>query len=113
MDCNSNRCFFRQLISGRPAQEYNRRKKRKGSFWQDRYHATAIQKKNEFQRQEKWTSSIAVGSKEFSEKIKKELGYKAAGRSIIEDDNDWTLREKFNAYSRIQGPKMANIEKKR
>ena len=31
-----------QLIAGRTAQEYNRRKKRKGAFWEDRYHATAI-----------------------------------------------------------------------
>ena len=32
-----------QLLAGRTGQEYNQRKKRKGAFWQDRYHATAIQ----------------------------------------------------------------------
>ena len=32
-----------QLIAGRTAQEYNIRKKRKGAFWEDRYHATAVQ----------------------------------------------------------------------
>ena len=32
-----------QLIAGRTAQEFNIRKKRKGAFWEDRYHATAIQ----------------------------------------------------------------------
>jgi len=31
-----------QLIAGRVAQEYNQRKGRKGAFWEDRYHATAI-----------------------------------------------------------------------
>ena len=31
-----------QLVAGRVAQEYNLRKKRKGSFWEDRYHATAV-----------------------------------------------------------------------
>jgi putative transposase len=31
-----------QLLEGRTAQEYNIRKKRKGAFWEDRYHATAI-----------------------------------------------------------------------
>ena len=31
-----------QLIAGRTAQEYNLRKKRKGAFWEDRYHATVI-----------------------------------------------------------------------
>lgn len=33
-----------QLIAGRMAQEYNQRKKRRGAFWEDRYHATAIDK---------------------------------------------------------------------
>ena len=32
-----------QYVAGRLAQEYNRRKNRKGAFWEDRYHATAIE----------------------------------------------------------------------
>jgi putative transposase len=32
-----------QLIAGRSAQEYNQRKDRQGAFWEDRYHATAIE----------------------------------------------------------------------
>jgi putative transposase len=32
-----------QLVAGRVGQEYNQRKGRKGAFWEDRYHATAIQ----------------------------------------------------------------------
>ena len=32
-----------QLIAGRTGQEYNQRKQRKGAFWEDRYHATAIE----------------------------------------------------------------------
>ncbi len=35
-----------QLIAGRTAQEFNTRKKRKGSFWEDRYHATAVDTDN-------------------------------------------------------------------
>lgn len=31
-----------QLIAGRTAQEYNRRKSRRGAFWEDRYFATAV-----------------------------------------------------------------------
>jgi putative transposase len=31
-----------QLIAGRTAQDYNRRKHRLGAYWQDRYHATAV-----------------------------------------------------------------------
>ena len=32
-----------QLLSSRTGQEYNQRKKRKGAFWEDRYHATIIE----------------------------------------------------------------------
>jgi REP element-mobilizing transposase RayT len=32
-----------QLIAGRIAQEYNERKGRHGAFWEDRYHATAVE----------------------------------------------------------------------
>jgi putative transposase len=32
-----------QLIAGRTGQEYNQRKVRAGAFWEDRYHATAIE----------------------------------------------------------------------
>ena len=32
-----------QLIAGRTAREFNRRKGRVGAYWEDRYHATAIE----------------------------------------------------------------------
>ena len=32
-----------QLIAGRTAQEFNQRKNRKGAYWEDRYHATAVE----------------------------------------------------------------------
>ena len=32
-----------QLIAGRTGQDYNRRKGRKGAFWEDRYQATAVE----------------------------------------------------------------------
>lgn len=31
-----------QLTAGRTAQEFNTRKRRRGAFWEDRYHATAV-----------------------------------------------------------------------
>ncbi len=39
-----------QLVAGRTAQEYNQRKNRKGVFWEDRYHATAISTDQHFIR---------------------------------------------------------------
>ena len=35
-----------QLIAARTGQEFNQRKKRKGAFWEDRYHATAVESDN-------------------------------------------------------------------
>ncbi|MCK7504600.1 MAG: transposase [Desulfobacterales bacterium] len=32
-----------RLIAGRTGQEFNQRKKRKGAYWEDRYHATAVE----------------------------------------------------------------------
>jgi putative transposase len=32
-----------RLVAGRTAQEFNKRKNRQGAFWEDRYHATAVQ----------------------------------------------------------------------
>jgi len=32
-----------QLVAGRTAQAYNERKNRRGAFWEDRYHATAVE----------------------------------------------------------------------
>lgn len=39
-----------QLIASRTGQEYNQRKNRQGAFWEDRYHATAIESGEHFIR---------------------------------------------------------------
>jgi putative transposase len=39
-----------KLVAGRTGQEYNVRKGRKGAFWEDRYHATAVEQ-NRYLRQ--------------------------------------------------------------
>lgn len=44
LDCGSDAISrSMQLVSGRTAQAFNTRKKRKGAFWEDRYHATAVE----------------------------------------------------------------------
>lgn len=162
-----------QLLAGRTGQEYNQRKNRKGAFWQDRYHATAVQsdahlvkcmtyidlnmvragvvkhpqewphsgyheiqkpkiryglidfkrlmgllpiesrdelkqahhqwieeelKKSTLVRQSKWTQSIAVGDKSFVEQIKTRLGIRTKGRKIIEDEDNYHLRDGQTRY---------------
>ena len=39
-----------QLVAGKTAQEFNRRKERKWAFWEDRYHATAVETGEHFLR---------------------------------------------------------------
>ena len=161
-----------QLVAGRTGQEFNQRKNRNGAFWEDRYHATAIEDGdhffrccayidlnmvragvvnhpsqwlhsgyNEIQRprrknilidyekfmellgtdnydqakrnhlgwaaeflgsgngwDDKWTRSIAVGSKEFVDKVKSKLGISAKGRDVIETDGGYKLREPTESY---------------
>ena len=173
-----------QLVAGRVGQEYNERKKRKGAFWQDRYHATAIQigehllrclvyidlnmvragavnhpcewlfgGYNEIQSPRRkcvliaheklaaltgyrsydafceshqrwvneslascnnaydgqWTSSIAVGSEQFIERIKAHLRVKASGRKIRKVPGGYALRERQNSYIDDFGPQKGNI----
>jgi putative transposase len=44
-------------------------------------------------KENKWTQSIAVGSKTLIEKMKRTLGYRAKGRKIICADDTYELRE--------------------
>ena len=164
-----------KLVAGRTGQEYNVRKNRKGAFWEDRYHATAVDSNrylrqcityidmnmvragvvehpaqwefcgyNEIQnfrkrkgvidfdrlmdllgfenydalkdahdkwvdsanqtdntgKENKWTQSIAVGSKTFIEQMKEALGFKAKGRKINYDDDTFELREVLTPYGK-------------
>ena len=162
-----------QLIAGRTGQEYNQRKARHGAFWEDRYHATAVEadehlhrcvvyidlnmvragvvthpsdwthggyreiqnppkrygivdlrelsslcgfsEVTEFQqahrqwvndsltharlaREGRWSEAIAVGNLNFVEKVKGELGSKAAHRDVRQLEHTMLLREDGEAY---------------
>ncbi|MBS3819642.1 transposase [bacterium] len=168
------------LVAGRTAWEYNQRKNRKGAYWEDRYHATAIEtekhlldcmvyidlnmvragvvnhpaewkfcgyqeisglkKRNllidknglfyylglqdprnlepfykaiinekilqrNLNRESRWTEAIAVGSQEFTERIKEELGIKARYRAIGSHQNIYQLKEDKSVF---WTPKISN-----
>ena len=166
-----------QLIAGRTAQEYNQRKKRKGAFWEDRYHAVAVETeehlirclvyidlnmvragviqhprewdfgghneilkpftryrlidrnnllekcgydpdsvniflqdyedwleeslKSNNQRNPQWTESLAVGTEDFVETTKKQLGYRAKRRVVTQSDDTYRLKEPHNGYNTV------------
>jgi REP element-mobilizing transposase RayT len=162
-----------QLIAGRTGQEYNERKGRHGAFWEDRYHATAIETDEhlhrcivyidlnmvragvvrhpvewgtsgyhevqqppkryavidipalvalcgfselaDFQqahrrwvetalegglavREVRWSEAVAVGSRDFVEKVRSELGAKALHRELEQVDGTYALRETGEAF---------------
>jgi len=72
-----------KLVAGRTGQEYNVRKNRKGAFWEDRYHATAVEK-NRYLRQ--CITYI-------------DLNMVRAG--VVEHPEQW----EFCGYNEIQNPK--------
>jgi putative transposase len=168
------------LTAGRTAQEYNQRKNRSGAFWEDRYHATAIQtdnhlikgliyidmnmvragvvshprewpycgyqeiqglrqrytlidiemlaqvlgtekeglkslhvqwteeylKSKKMERESRWTESIAIGNRDFVERIQNQLGVKAKGRKIVEKNGSFELKEEHTSYNKISPPKI-------
>ena len=76
-----------KLISGRTGQEFNQRKSRKGAFWEDRYHATAI---------------------ESGEHLLKCLVYidlNMVRAGVVKHPSEWP----FCGYNEIQKPKRKNI----
>jgi len=173
-----------QLVASRTAQEYNWRKNRKGAYWEDRYHATAIERDdhlfrcivyldlnmvragvvthpsdwrfsgyNEIQnprqryalinykrlmqllniqtveelkkshsgwveaalrdgrhvRESKWVQSIAVGSEEFVETTRENLGFQVKTRSVSQSGDDYQLRERQTPYSAHSAPENAPL----
>lgn len=52
-------------------------------------------------RERQWTESIAVGNRQYVEKVKKHMGYKAIGRKVIETKDSFVLRERNAPYSDI------------
>ena len=59
--------------------------------------------RRETARENRWSEAIAVGSLSFVERVKNELGFKAAHREAIEVDGTYALREQREAY----GPDFA------
>lgn len=61
-------------------------------------------------RDNKWTRSIAVGNKEFVDKVKSELGALAKGRDARETDIGYQLREPTIFYMHFFEPQNSDIE---
>jgi len=60
-------------------------------------------------RDSKWTRSAAVGGKEFVEKTKDRLGYRAEGRKVVKSHEDYQLREQQASYIANSGRKKVAL----
>ena len=76
-----------KLIAGRTGQEFNQRKNRKGAFWEDRYHATAIES----------------GDHLFRCLVYIDLNMVRAG--VVNHPSEWP----FCGYNEIQEPKKKKV----
>jgi putative transposase len=76
-----------QLIAGRTGQEYNQRKDRKGAFWEDRYHATAIENGDHLARCLVYIDTNMVRA------------------GVVSHPSMWI----YNGYNEIQAPRRKNV----
>jgi len=63
-------------------------------------------------REEKWSTSIAVGGEKFVTKIKQLLGVRATGRRLVNMNGSSELREPLSSYSGNFGPENDRLNAK-
>lgn len=75
-----------QLVAGRTGQEYNQRKNRKDAYWEDRYHATAVESGDHLSRCMVYIDTNMVRA------------------GVVSHPSMWS----FSGYSEIQEPRRKN-----
>jgi putative transposase len=76
-----------QLVAGRTGQEYNQRKDRKGAYWEDRYHATAVESGDHLARCMVYLDTNMVRA------------------GVVSHPSMWP----FSGYNEIQDPRRKNV----
>jgi len=76
-----------KLIAGRTGQDFNQRKNRKGAFWEDRYHATAVE------------------SGEHLIKCLVYIDLNMVRAGVVKHPSEWP----FSGYNEIQEPKRKKV----
>jgi putative transposase len=108
-----------QLIAGRTGREYNQRKNRRGAFWEDRYHATAVESNTHLIRCMAYIdlNMVRAGVVRHPGKWKyggynAKLGAKAMGRRAVENSEGHELREAQNSYKPLFNPEKCSLRLK-
>lgn len=66
-------------------------------------------KQDRLSREDKWSSSIGVGSEEFMQKVRNDLGIRAQGRTVVGEAGDFELRESVTPYIAPFGAEKEDI----
>ena len=61
-----------------------------------------VDMRNTAVREGNWSEAIAVGSLRFVHIMKRELGFKAAHREVMELEGSYALRQEGEAYGRVR-----------
>ena len=76
-----------KLVAARIAQEYNQRKNRRGAYWEDRYHATAVESGGHLARCLVYIDTNMVRA------------------GVVSHPSKWP----FSGYNEIQAPRRKNV----
>jgi putative transposase len=76
-----------KLVAGRTGQEYNQRKNRRGAYWEDRYHATAVESGEHLARCLVYIDTNMVRA------------------GVVSHPSKWP----FSGYNEIQKPRRKNV----
>ena len=108
-----------KLVAGRTGQEYNQRKNRSGAYWEDRYHATAVESGDHLAKCMVYidTNMVRAGVVShpamwpFIEKVKALLGFRAKGREVRQGGGSgYQLREGAAQYKVLFRVEKDNID---
>ena len=114
----AHRCHKREFLLKFPRDRcrwiewlYQAKKRYSGlsvlNYAHDKWVNSAMQTDNRGE-ENKWTPSIAVGSKTLVEKMKEALGFRAKGRKIICADDTFELREMLTPYGKANNQDSGN-----
>ncbi len=62
-----------------------------------------------YTRESCWTESIAVGNRQFVEDTKTKLGMKAQGRKVVENNDQFELKELYAPYNALFDTEKAHL----
>jgi len=68
--------------------------------------------RNNLGREERWSESLAVGSRDFVAKFQDQLKSRCKSRQLIAEEDGFIIRERLSSYGAVFGPENRPIDPK-